>query len=515
MVNHIIAAGHPETARAGSLILEAGGNAFDAAIAALLAAFVCESATISAGGGGFLLAHSTERQKNILYDFFVQTPQQQHPQQPFDFRAVTADFGGNTMNFHVGLAAIGIPGNIAGAFHIQQQLGKMSFKQLAEPAIALAKTGVPLHDFQLTLMRLLQPIIMDCAEARAIFTNNNDNSLKKVGDIIYIQHLADSLDYISREGKRAFYEGEIAQQLVKDSQERGGHITHNDLKNYSVIERQPLSCTYRNHTLLTNPPPSSGGTLIAFALQLLQTIDLKAHNWGSVAHLSALWQTQYLTNQARRKSFDANIYNPNVIKEFLVAPHIAQYAQTLRKIVGSTTQISVLDKWGNAASLTTSSGEGNSYYIPKTGIMTNNMLGEEDLNPNGFHQWTPNQRLSSMMSPTMICDKMGQVQVVLGSSGANRIRSAVLQSIVNLLDFGLPLEAAINHARLHVEGQQVNFELGFDPDICAQVPLPNDMERIIWQNQSMYFGGVNAVSNPAKGGYLGVADARRSGVVLA
>lgn len=512
-MKNIISAGHPETARAGAIILEAGGNAFDAAIAALLAAFVCESATISAGGGGFLLAHNTKQQKNVLYDFFVQTPQSRLKNQTLDFRAVTANFGGNTMSFHVGLAAVGVPGNIAGMFHIHKKMGKIPFKQLAEPAIALAKQGVALHDFQLTLMQLLQPIMMDCAEARTIFTKE-DGVLKSVGDNIYIAHLADSLDYISREGQRAFYEGEIGRQLVQDSQEKGGHISFDDLKNYRVIERVPLSVKYRNHILLTNPPPSSGGTLIAFALQLLHTIDLSQYEWGSILHLAALWQAQYLTNQARRKSFDDYIYNPNLIAEFLAAPHIAQYAQTLQKTVGSTTQISVLDKWGNAASLTTSSGEGNSYYIPRTGIMTNNMLGEEDLNPRGFHEWMPAQRLSSMMSPTMICDKLGQVETVLGSSGANRIRSAVLQTIVNLLDFGLPLETAINRARLHVEGQQLNFELGFDPDICQQLPLPAYMERIIWQKQSMYFGGVNAVSKHEKYGNIGAADIRRNGVVL-
>jgi len=508
----VIAAGHPETTRAGAAILEAGGNAFDAAIAALLAAFVCESATISAGGGGFLLAHSAEQSKQVLYDFFVQTPQRCRPDSELDFRAVTADFGGNTMTFHVGLAAIGVPGNIAGVFRVHEQLGKMPFRTLAEPAIALAKSGVALHDFQLTLMQLLRAIIMDSPESRAIFTHPNGNLLQ-TGDTVYIEHLADTLDYISREGQRAFYEGEIAQRLVNDCQARGGHLTHDDMKRYRVVERRPLRLHYRNAQLLTNPPPSSGGSLVAFALQLLQNIDLSKYAWGSQAHLSALWQTQYLTNAARREGFDAHIYDPQLLDRFLAQPHIARYVQTLKKNVGSTTQISVMDKWGNAAALTTSSGEGNNYYIPQTGIMTNNMLGEEDLNPQGFHRWTPDRRLSSMMSPTMIMDNAGCVQVALGSSGANRIRSAVLQTIVNWLDYGLPLADCINRPRLHVEGQQVNLEYGFDAGICQALSLPADMQRIVWQTSGMYFGGVNAVAHTDQTGTVGAADARRKGMV--
>lgn len=509
----IIAAGHPETARAGAEILKAGGNAFDAAIAAMLCAFVCESATITAGGGGFMLAHEADKGDNTLFDFFVQTPRYKRPENKLDFYPVTANFGDNTQEFHIGLAAVGTPGNIAGAFHIHQKLGRMPFATLAEPAIALAKTGTALNDFQCVLTKLLAPIILASDEGKQTFAHL-DGSLKQVGEQAYINHLADTIEHIAREGKRAFYEGEIGQRLVKDCVEKGGYITQEDLSQYQVIERHPLQTTYRKHTILTNPLPSSGGTLVAFCLQLLSEIDLSGVMFGSTQHLKYLSQAMYLTNVARRDYFDANKYNPGMVARFLSAGYMQRFIENLKRSVGSTTHISVADRWGNAAALTTSSGEGNAYYIPQTGIMCNNMLGEEDLNPNGFHRWPINTRLSSMMSPTMLFNPQNQLAAVLGSSGANRIRSAVLQTIVNLVDFGLPIQEAVNNPRIHVEGQQLNIEYGFEDEVAQKLSLPDKWSKVIWKQRSMYFGGVNAVACHPTGEYAASADNRRSEAVV-
>lgn len=509
-----IAAGHPETAQAGAAVLEAGGNAFDAAIAALLAAFVCESATISAGGGGFLLAHAPHLPSPVLFDFFVQTPRSKRLDGNINFYPVSANFGGARQVFHVGLAAIATPGNIAGMFHVHKRLGKMPFAHLAEPAIALAKRGVVLNGFQRVLTALLQPIVMASVEGRAIFATPDGLQLLSEGSHTHIAHLADTLEYLVNEGARAFYEGEIGQRLVRDCAEQGGWLTADDLKHYQVMERQPLSLAYRNRTILTNPPPSSGGTLIGFALQLLQSIPSAELAHGSLRHLQALGQVQILTNAARRSRFDAHLYDADLSSVFLSKQHLSPYIQTFKdSVLGSTTHISTIDRWGNAASLTTSSGVGNAYYIPKTGIMTNNMLGEEDLNPHGFHQWLCNHRLSSMMSPSLVFSEGKQLELVLGSSGANRIRSAILQTLCNFIDGAQPLDDSVQLPRLHVEDKVLNFEAGFDLNILSQMPLSDDEKRI-WENRSMYFGGVNAVSLDAKGNLWAVADNRRQGVAI-
>jgi gamma-glutamyltranspeptidase/glutathione hydrolase len=186
-------------------------------------------------------------------------------------------------------------------------------------------------------------------------------------------------------------------------------------------------------------------------------------------------------------------------------------AQTANKW-GSTTHISVVDSEGNAASATTSNGEGSGYVIPGTGIMTNNMLGEEDLNPHGFHQWQENVRISSMMAPTIVL-KNNQPEVVLGSGGSNRIRTAILQVISNIIDFQLDAQIAVAHPRVHWENNIFNLELGFSEMEITKAKLPPDTQPVMWTEKNMFFGGVHTVLQNADGLIEGAGDRRRSGVV--
>ena len=216
--------------------------------------------------------------------------------------------------------------------------------------------------------------------------------------------MGEGFSMLFNQGKDAvkeFYQGEIAHQLVRDCENYGGYLTLDDLKNYQVIERKPLIVDYKQNTFLTNSPPSSGGILIAFALELLANVDFTNIKFGSAKHLQILKEVMQLTNIARKDRYNTNIYQEDVEKSFLSSEHINIYTQQLNKW-GSTTHISVIDAEGNAASTTTSHGEGCGYVIPGTGIMMNNMLGEEDLNPHGFHQWQENVRISSMMAPTIV-----------------------------------------------------------------------------------------------------------------
>ena len=514
MKKGIISAGHPETARAGAIILEAGGNAFDAAIAAFLASFVCEPTYVSAGGGGFMLAH-TQTGKTTLFDFFAQTPLYKRPVSELDFKKVTLHFGGNTQDFHVGVAAVATPGNIAGAFHIHRKLGSLPFKVIAEPAIQLAKTGVPITPFQHYTMNLLQPIMTASAQGRAIFTTPANGSLKPAGSTLFIEHLHDALYNLAHEGERLFYEGEIGKQIAADCAARGGYLTLDDLRSYRVIERQPLQTAYRDMALFTNPPPSSGGALIAFALLLMEKFNVaKSFPIGTTDYMRFFADVFHLTNLARKHLFDAHIYEPDVLQNLLSPDALNQYAEPISSRLGNTTHLSVADAKGNTAGLTHSSGAGSDYYVPQTGIMLNNMLGEADLNPHGFHRWHKNRRLSSMMSPTLLLHKQTGSQIMLGSSGSSRIRSALVQVISHLTDRGMPLADAINYPRLHLENTLLNIEHGFNADTAQQLILPKGWQKSVWQQTNMYFGGVNAVSALANTGFAAAADERRSGVVI-
>ena len=226
------------------------------------------------------------------------------------------------------------------------------------------------------------------------------------------------------------------------------------------------------------------------------------------------------TNMARRDGYDARIQQPGVAAEFLSAGHLGKYRQEVAAAIaslqsnsvnrlGSTTHLSVIDSEGNAASVTTSNGEGSSHVIPGTDIMVNNMLGEEDLNPHGFHQWTPNQRMSSMMAPTMVLQG-GRPYLVLGSGGSNRIRTAILQVISNLVDFDMSLAAAVAAPRIHWENDLFHLEPGYDRDALGHII--GSAEPVWWQAQNMFFGGVHAVGLDA-GGLHGAGDSRRRGAV--
>ncbi|MFE1747550.1 gamma-glutamyltransferase [Coleofasciculus sp. H7-2] len=508
----VIAAGHQKTAEAGIEMLRLGGNAFDAAAAAILASCVTETALTSAAGGGFLLAHTQDNQ-NILFDFFSQTPRQKKSQEHLNFYPVGINFGDAVQEFHIGLGSMAVPGNLSGVFHVHQKLGRLPFKVVAEPAIRYAKTGVELNDFTYYCLTILSPIMLASKEMQQVFAP--DGKLVQPGGTVLMSNFADTLTYLVESGIREFYEGEIAQRLVKDCQDYGGYLTLEDLKNYRVIERKPLVINYRGNTFLTNPPPSSGGILIAFALELLSKVNLADMEFGSSRHLEILAHVMRLTNEARKDRYNAYTHTEDIADTFLSSEHLAIYEDQLTEVVnkwGSTTHISVVDSEGNAASVTTSNGEGSSYVIPGTGIMVNNMLGEADLNPHGFHNWEENTRISSMMTPTIVL-KNNQPEIVLGSGGSNRIRTAILQVISNIIDFQMDVDTAVNNPRVHWENDIFNLEPGFSEEELKKLMLPGSNELVFWKQKNMFFGGVHSVMENSQGLITGAGDRRRSGVI--
>lgn len=511
-----IAAGHPKTVEAGIEMFRLGGNAFDAVVAAVLASFVAEPMLTSVAGGGFLLAH-TQNDRNILFDFFTQTPHYKRALSEVDFYPVDVNFGSVIQQFHIGLGSIAVPGTIGGLLHVHEKLGKLPRSVVFEPAIHYARTGVEVTEFQAYSLKILSPIVLASEESRRIYARAG--AVPLTGEQLKLTDLANTLIYLAKEGAKGFYQGDIAQCIAKDCQEQGGYLTLEDLASYQVLERQPLMTSYRGNAFLTNPPPSSGGTLIAFALALLAQTELASIAFGSPEHIRILAAVMRLTNLARIDGYDARLYELNVADRFLSPDHLAQYWHQLESMTnkwGSTTHVSAIDSEGNAASATTSNGEGSSYVIPGTGIMMNNMLGEADLHPGGFHAWQENVRISSMMAPTMILDAHHIPEMVLGSGGSNRIRTAILQVISNLLDFKMPVESAVSHPRVHWENGTFNLEPGFDNlnvHTIDRTTFPFNETLELWADQNMFFGGVHAVTRSETGELDGAGDRRRGGAV--
>jgi gamma-glutamyltranspeptidase/glutathione hydrolase len=508
-VKGVVAAGHECTARAAADILRDGGNAFDAVVAAHCVACVAEPVLCSLGGGGFMMAH-TETGKDLLYDFFVHTPQHRRYAAELDFHPITADFGTVQQEFHIGYGSVATPGSVKGLFAIHREQCTLPMSRLMEPAIALARDGITLNPLQAYIVSVVSPILMATTASRAIFASSEHDGPLRAGEVILQPQLADLMEALAREGDELFYCGDIARLIERNCLEHGGHLCADDLATYRVINRDPLRLRYRDAEVLTNPPPASGGLLTGFALGLLSNLEPARYAPGSGAFLERLAAVMALTNQARLETHLDEGVHPDAAR--LLDPNfLARYQQ---QVAGGspcnrgTTHISVMDSRGNVASMTLSNGEGCGYILDGTGIMLNNMLGEQDLNPGGFHRWSPDQRMTSMMSPSIVF-READTAIALGSGGSNRIRTAILQVLVYLIDFHMPLPAAVEYPRIHEEGGLLNIEGGFEPDEIQALVADHANHRI-WQERNLFFGGTHGVMRVGDS-FLGAGDPRRGG----
>jgi gamma-glutamyltranspeptidase/glutathione hydrolase len=273
-----------------------------------------------------------------------------------------------------------------------------------------------------------------------------------------------------------------------------------------VIEREPAKARYRGREILTNPPPSSGGILMAYSLDLLERI-------GRPGDLRALVEVIDRTNRERTEEFLTGLHAEGYLEHFMAQDALESAAHGVKSKLGSTTHISVLDDEGGCASVTCSNGSGSGVIVPGTGMHLNNMLGEQDLNPLGFHRHDPGRRIPSMMAPTVVL-REGRPEVALGSAGSNRIRSAIIQSILNVVDEGMEASDAVQRPRLHYENGVVEAEPGVDP--AALDALERDGWKVSrWRERNLYFGGAQAVKrDPETGALSGGGDPRRGGVAV-
>ncbi len=503
----MVAAGHPATAEAAAEILHAGGNAFDAVIAAHFAACMAEPVLCSLAGGGFLLA-APQAGPARIYDFFVQTPRQRRPQSELDFHPIHADFGTARQEFHIGLGAAATPGCIPGLFAIHRDLGRLPLSELVAPAVALGREGIVLNDFQAAIFRIVAPIYLATPESRAIYADpRHPEQVVGSGQRLYQTEQADFLEALIREGEILYREA-VAAGIEALCQQGGGHLRRDDIRAYAVAVREPLSLRYRDARLFLTPPPSTGGLLVAFGLQLLNSLkrdDLR-HDDG---WLPALARVLALTVEARQAVETPGV--PESLGTLLRPDRLAHWRRLLHGALArhGTTHVSVIDSAGNRASLTTSNGEGCGHLVPGTGIMLNNMLGEEDINPAGFHHWPTDRRMISMMTPALL-ELADGTAVALGSGGSNRIRSAMLAVISRLVDQQRSLASAITAPRLHVEGEHLDLETGFSADALATL-LNRFPDHTLWPEPNLFFGGVHAVAQ--RGDHFeGFGDPRRGGV---
>lgn len=513
----IVAAGHPISAEAAASILRDGGNAFDAAIAALWTACATEPVLASPGGGGFLLAQPAQGEKT-LYDFFVHTPRTRRNEE--EFYPITVDFGVAQQMFHVGRGSVAVPGFVRGLFDVHRDHATMPMTRLVEPAVEAARAGVALTDYQAYLLEVVSPIFRIAHDVREVFAceakspperEEPSPRLKQAGERYCNGALADTLEALAVEGDDLFYEGDLAAEIEGLCLVGGGHVTRQDLSSYRVIRREPLERRYRSATIAFNPPPSSGGVLIAFSLELLSRYNVTNLGFGSGAHAELMLEIMAATNHARSEAMTDGVSRDDLLGADLVERYVREVASEPASRRG-TTHVSVIDAEGNAASVTVSNGEGCGYMVPGTGFMLNNMLGEEDLNPTGLGSWTHDRRMSSMMAPTAVRWDDGSF-AVLGSGGSNRIRTAILQVLSNLIDFEMAPEQAVNAPRLHLEGSHLDVEALLGESTMARLREAYP-DHTAWPKRNMFFGGAHTAVRTATGALLGAGDPRRAGVSI-
>jgi len=487
-VRGIVAAGHPVTAEAGAEILRAGGNAVDAALAAMLTSFVAEPLLTGLGAGGYMLV-AAPGHEDVLLDFFVAAPGagERAPLVPVD-----VSFGDANQVFNIGPASCGVYGALAGVHAARERYGTIPLEELCAPAAALARTGVEVNAEQAYLFEILSPITEHSAESRAQFMPQG--SALALGEVHRDPALADALDLLGAEGTAPFYTGEVAAAVADWVGERGGTLSRADLAAYEAIPRRPVRVDYRGREVLTNPPPSAGGTLLAYALALLERETTTSSPPGAVELARAMERMQ----SERTPGFLDGLAEPGFLETFMASR------------LGSTTHISVMDEAGWACAVTCTNGEGSGVVVPGTGIHVNNMMGEQDLSPLGFFTHPPGRRLPSMMAPTVVLSE-GRPELVLGSAGSNRIRSALLQVIVNVLDRGMDAAAAVEAPRLHWEDGNLYSEPGIDLEALAAAGYA----LAPFRQRNLFFGGCQAVERAADGVLSGGGDPRRGGAVVA
>lgn len=481
----VVAAGHPVTAEAGAQVLRDGGNAVDAAICSVLTSCVAESPLTGLGAGGFMLLHLPGASPaDVLIDFFVAAGGADGAERGSELVPIDVDFGDQTQVFNIGAASCGVPGLPAGIEWIAERYGSVPLERLAAPGARIAREGVEVNEQQAYLLEILAPILTAKPEGAAIYAPAG-HPLER-GEVFRWPDASDALERLAAEGSTPFYAGEVGSAVAAWVRERGGTLGVDDLAAYEPIEREPVASRFRGADVLTNPPPSSGGILIAHALSVLERL-------GPESGVAELVEATEAANAMRTGEFAEKLHEPGYR-------------------LGSTTHISAIDPGGMCASVTCSNGTGSGEIVPGTGVHVNNMLGETDLNPGGFHRIPAGRRVSSMMAPTVAL-RDGEVVLGLGSAGSNRIRSAILGVAVRVLEQGMDAADAVDAPRIHLEDGTLQAEPGVDETGLDRVES-RGVPVVRWSRRNLFFGGVQAVvRDPATGELTAGGDPRRGGTV--
>ncbi|QCR25209.1 gamma-glutamyltransferase [Pontibacter sp. SGAir0037] len=464
----MVVSAHPDASAIGLAILKRGGNAYDAAIATQFALAVCHPAAGNIGGGGFLVYRHHTGEAGAL-DYRETAPAAATPTMYQDSAGQV--IAGLSINGHL---AAGIPGTVDGMVQLHQKLGSLPFSELVQPAIDLAKRGVVLTEKEATGL--------NGAKEKFISHNKHlpylvSNTRWEQGDTLFLPELAKTLEQIRDNGREGFYAGPTADLIVREMRVGGGMISFDDLKNYHAVWRKPISGNYKNYTVISMPPPSSGGVALLQLLQMVEPYNLKKLGWQSTAAV------QVMTEAERRVYADRATYmgDPDFVQvpvaSLLNQHYLASRMQdfTLEKATPSsqikagelqvqeseqTTHYSIVDPFGNAVSVTTTlnGSYGSKVVVQGAGFLLNNEMDDFSAKPGVPNMFglvggqanaiAPGKRMLSSMTPTIL-EKDGALYMVVGTPGGSTIITSVFQTVINVMDHDMGMQAAVTAPRFH------------------------------------------------------------------
>jgi gamma-glutamyltranspeptidase / glutathione hydrolase len=499
------AAGTPYAAEAAAETYRAGGNAADAAVAAAAAVGVTEPLMSSVGGGGFALVRDHSGGAEII-DYYDAMPGTGLPASAFGAggapQTMILKYGAGIRSI-VGGASSAVPGTFRGWEKLLERHGRLTLRETLAPAVRIAREGFYLCKTTALWLQVAEEVLRLTDETKKHFYNGDRVYLE--GEEIRFPELADTLEAVGEGGASLFYEGELARRVSTYMLKMGGIITEEDLGGYEAVVRQPMSVTYGAGAMHTNGPPSAGGPTLAQMLKVVSAYDLAGVTETDYVRVMA--GAMKLALSDRETAYLDGALNGEVAERLTGEEYAAEQRRRIFSSFGSphTTHLSCVDGDGLAVSITASMGYGSGLVVPGTGIPMNNTLGEPELNPKGFHALEPGERLISNMSPTVVSSEEGGL-IALGSPGASRIPTAILQTVVNVLDFGMTVEDAVLAPRFHAEGALFAYETG-----ARTADLENYDRVLSYETINMFFGGVNAVRLTPEGRFEAAADPRRSG----